>query len=109
MIKYIDNNTFVYFDPPYKLTTGTYNDGKRGFDGWNEDLENKLFAFADMLTKNSIKFMLSYVVEHKGIKNDNLLKWVNNNHYSIIKLGDVLGISGSKRKEVLIINYDVQQ
>ena len=27
----IDKNTITYLDPPYRLTTGSYNDGKRGF------------------------------------------------------------------------------
>lgn len=65
---YIDNETFVYMDPPYKLTTSSYNDGKRGFNGWNDNLENELFNYADTLTKKNIPFMLSYVMEHKGKK-----------------------------------------
>ncbi len=34
-IDYSDLNSddFVYFDPPYLITTGNYNDGKRGFKG----------------------------------------------------------------------------
>ena len=53
----IDSNTFIYFDPPYKLMTGSYNDGKRGFKGWNDLLEEELFEIADNLTKRKIKFM----------------------------------------------------
>lgn len=104
---YIDSETFVYMDPPYKLTTGSYNDGKRGFNGWNDILESKLFNYADILTKNNIPFMLSYVIEHKGKKNQNLIDWVLSNNYKIIELGDIIGISGSRRKEVLIINYEL--
>lgn len=98
--------TFVYFDPPYMLTTGAYNDGKRGFYGWDEKLEEALFSFADRLTEKNIPFMLSYVIEHKGNKNNNLIEWIEKNKYNVIELGDVLGISGSRRKEVLIINYE---
>lgn len=101
----IDDNTFVYFDPPYQLTTGSYNDGKRGFNGWNETLENELFSFADSLTAKRRPFMLSYVFEHHGKRNANLERWIFKNNYRIIELGDVLGISGSRRKEVLIVNY----
>ncbi len=103
----ITNETFVYMDPPYQLTTGTYNDGKRGFKGWNESLEKDLFKYADDLTARNIQFMLSYVIEHKGQVNKNLLKWIDDNNYNMIELGDILGISGSRRKEVLIINYDL--
>ena len=34
----IKEGDFVYCDPPYLLTCGAYNDGKRGFNGW--DLNN---------------------------------------------------------------------
>lgn len=102
----ISENSFVYMDPPYQLTTGAYNDGKRGFKGWNDILEDELFSFADRLTKRNIPFMLSYVIYHKGETNNNLLRWVEQNSYKIIELGDIIGISGSKRKEVLIINYE---
>lgn len=100
-------STFVYFDPPYKLTTGAYNDGKRGFDGWNKELEAELFSFADELDQEGISFMMSYVAEHKGAVNQELLDWIDRRGYRIIRLGDIIGISGSRRKEVLIVNYEV--
>lgn len=100
-------SSFVYFDPPYNLTTGAYNDGKRGFDGWNKTLEAELFSFADDLNQSGISFMLSYVVEHKGAINKELLDWVGKRGYRLIQLGDIIGISGSRRKEVLIVNYGV--
>lgn len=101
----MDAAAFVYFDPPYKLTTGSYNDGKRGFAGWNEALEAELFAFADELDQAGISFMMSYVIEHKGQVNQSLLNWIHQRNYRIIELGDIIGISGSRRKEVLIVNY----
>lgn len=59
------------------------------------------------MNEKEIKFMLSYVVEHKGRKNENIIRWVQDKGYNLIPLGEVLGISGSKRKEVLITNYDI--
>ena len=100
-------SSFVYFDPPYNLTTGSYNDGKRGFDGWNKELESELFSFADNLNQSGVPFMLSYVVEHKGATNQELLDWINKRGYRLIQLGDIIGISGSRRKEVLIVNYGI--
>lgn len=100
-------SSFVYFDPPYNLTTGSYNDGKRGFDGWNKELEAELFSFADNLNQSGVPFMLSYVVEHKGAINQELLDWINRRGYRLIQLGDIIGISGSRRKEVLIVNYGI--
>lgn len=103
----IDNDSFVYLDPPYMLTKGAYNDGKRGFNGWNEQLEKEMFLFLDTLSEKKIMFMLSYVIEHKGEKNHKLVEWIEEKKYTVIELGDILGISGSRRKEVLIINYDI--
>ena len=105
LIDQMTPSTFVYFDPPYHLTTGSYNDGKRGFDGWNKTLESELFAFADGLHQAGVPFMLSYVIEHKGKTNQELLDWIEKQGYQVIHLGDIIGISGSRRKEVLIINY----
>ena len=50
--------------------------------------------------------MLSYVLEHKGRRNDELLTWINKNKYRIIDVGEIIGISGSRRKEILITNYE---
>jgi adenine-specific DNA-methyltransferase len=100
----IDNEeTFIYLDPPYRLTTGAYNDGKRGFKGWGIEAEKGLFKFADFLNEKSIRFMISYVIEHKGQTNEELKNWINKNNYRLIKVDEVVGI---QRKEILIVNYD---
>lgn len=100
----IDNEeTFIYLDPPYRLTTGAYNDGKRGFKGWGIEAEKRLFKFADFLNEKSIPFMISYVIEHKGQTNEELKNWIDKNNYRLIKVKRVVGI---QRKEILIVNYD---
>lgn len=107
MFRYVDDgHTFVYLDPPYMLTNGSYNDGKRGFKGWDVSQEAALFEFLDKLNHEGSRFMLSYVLEHKGKVNQNLVNWTQDNHYHIIELGDILGISGSRRKEILVTNYE---
>ena len=105
LCKNIDDTTFVYFDPPYNLTTGSYNDGKRGFQGWTQEQERDLFDFADKLTADKIPFMLSYVCEHKGKVNHNFKTWIEKNEYNLINLNEIIGISGQKRKEVIVTNY----
>ncbi|MBU2870965.1 DNA adenine methylase [Colwellia sp. E2M01] len=101
--KGLDDDTFVYLDPPYSMTTASYNDGKRGFNGWNLEEENRLLDYACTLNDNNSKFMISYVIEHKGEKNNNIIDWVQRNNFKIIELK---GYSGLKRHEVIIINYD---
>lgn len=101
--QYFDKNTLVYCDPPYLITLGSYNDGKRGFNGWNEKEEIRLLEFLDMLNKNGIKFMLSNVIEHKGKTNTLLKNWISKNKYSMI---EYTGSKARGRKEIIVINYD---
>lgn len=70
-----NKDDFVYCDPPYLITTGSYNDGKRGFKDWSEKEEKELLNYLDFLDSNNIKFMLSNVFYHKGLQNDLLIEW----------------------------------
>ena len=97
-------DTVFYFDPPYLITNATYNDGKRGFVGWNLLQEERLLRFLDRISSSGRKFLLSNVIEHNGKTNETLLNWANKNNYSIVSLKPHAGRYGS-RKEVLIKNY----
>ncbi|BCP64691.1 hypothetical protein SUT503_17490 [Streptococcus parasuis] len=89
-------------DPPYMLTLGSYNDGKRGFEGWTKDHEMEMYKFANKIDENGSYFMISYVVEHKGEKNDEFLRWVKINDYNLIELDPIIGIN---RTEIIVTNY----
>lgn len=102
--KYAQPNCFFYFDPPYTNTLGVYNDGKRGFLGWNQSHENKLLQFIDSFNKGKIKFMLSYIIENDGITNDKVLHWIKENNYKMIEVPQMQG-RYNNRKEVIIKNY----
>ena len=71
----IAKGSMVYCDPPYLITTGTYNDGKRGFGDWTEQEESDLLTLLDKLNDNGILFALSNVFLHKGHKNEMLIEW----------------------------------
>ncbi|TAE11508.1 MAG: Dam family site-specific DNA-(adenine-N6)-methyltransferase [Bacteroidetes bacterium] len=75
----LGEDDFVYCDPPYLITTGTYNDGKRGFKGWSEKEERELLQTLDALQARHIRFALSNVLEHKGKKNELLENWLAQN------------------------------
>ena len=79
----LNTNDFVYFDPPYLITCGNYNDGKRGFKGWSEQDDICLMELCDKLHRKNIKFALSNVLENKGKSNDILKDWCKkyNVHY----------------------------
>ena len=46
----------------YQLTTGTYNDGKRGFQGWNEELIELLLQIG-LIAKIFVYFIEDNVVK----------------------------------------------
>lgn len=104
----IPDNAFVYCDPPYLITTASYNEN----GGWTETEERRLLDVLDGLTARGIKFALSNVLEHNGRKNQILIDWIartgarvthldfnynNSNYQSKSKNG--------KTDEVLITNY----
>ena len=101
--KYMNKETFVYCDPPYLITTGGYNNGKRGFEDWREKEEIRLLNFLDKLNKKGVKFMLSNILENKKNEtNKILLNWIKENNYKLIEYKKQYR---KGRKEILIINY----
>lgn len=109
----LDSQSFVYADPPYLLTQGTYNDGKRGFSGWNESLEYILLESLDMLDSKGLRFALSNVLHHKGKINYLLQEWIKTRGYIVHYINThYTNASYQTRhkdktltKEVLITNY----
>jgi DNA adenine methylase len=114
---FLNSSDFVYCDPPYLITTGTYNDGKRGFKGWTDNEEKQLLKILDNLDKQNVKFALSNVLEHKGKSNDILKSWAASNpnyrtnyinfHYSNSNY-QTLDRDKNASIEVLITNYEPQ-
>lgn len=100
--EYITEDSFVYCDPPYYITLGSYNDGKRGFKGWTEKDELRLYGMLEKLDKQNIKFMLSNVLDHKDKHNDLLEDWIKKNNFNIIQYK---GKARKGRKEILVTNY----
>lgn len=100
---YIDKDTFFYCDPPYLITLGSYNDGKRGFNGWSENDEIRLLDFLKKINDKGGRFMLSNVLEHKDKTNEILKKWIKENKFKVKKYK-----GKSKRKEIIVINYEVK-
>lgn len=104
----LDKNSFIYCDPPYLITTGSYNDGNRGFKNWTEKEEVMLLEYLDKANEKGIKFALSNVLEHKGKSNNILKEW--SKKYNIYHLDHDYSNSSyntqkGKSEEVLITNY----
>lgn len=94
----IDSNTLFYIDPPYLVTLGSYNDGKRGFKGWNSEDEHDLYNYIDGIVDKGGKFVLTNVLIHKGIKNTILKTWLDSREYRIDTYVH------RKREEILVTN-----
>lgn len=99
---------FVYFDAPYFNSIGSYNDGKRGFEGWTAEHEVKLLELADWLNDKGVRFGMS-----NNLKYDNpyLSEWLDRHNYKVNYLNTNYSncnyhkIDKSKDCEVLITNY----
>ena len=103
---------FIYCDPPYLISTGTYNDGKRGFKDWRKEEELRLYEYLDHAHARGIRFALTNVLEHKGKINEDLYEW--SKKYRVIDLnGDYSNASyNTKRhgsREVLVVNYEEEE
>ena len=101
---------FVYCDPPYLISSASYNDGNRGFKNWTEKEENELLELLDSLNQRNVKFALSNVLYHKGQENKILAKWSRKYkiHYidsSYSNCNYQLKNRRNKSVEVLVTNY----
>ena len=105
LFEHIKQGDFVYLDPPYLSNRGVYQDGKRGFNGWDEEQESEMYNFMERLNKNKINFMLSNYVEHDGCENSGLLLWAKKNGFKIIYDDKITKRNRQDRREIIIINY----
>ena len=107
-INQLDNQSLVYLDPPYLISTATYNEG----GGWTEKDELDLLDFMDNLNARGIRFALSNMLEHKGRKNQLLIDWIGQRHLQVVDI--IMDYSNSNYQvegknsgtvEVLVKNY----
>ncbi len=109
----LSSSDFVYCDPPYLITTGTYNDGKRGFTGWGEEEEKKLLQLLGDLNSRGVRFALSNVLTHKGQTNNLLQQWILENNFYVTHLKkdynnsnyQVTNRAKTQTDEILVTNY----
>ena len=104
-IDLLDENDFIYLDPPYLNTTATYNEN----GGWTIQDENDLYKLCEKLNDKHINFGLSNVFENKGKKNEKIIKWCEDNNWKVYSFDKhtytACGKGNSNAKEVFITNY----
>lgn len=108
-IENLESGSFIYADPPYLITTATYNEK----NAWTKTDEYKLLDFLDNCNSKNIKFALSNVLKIDGKENKILRDWLSNNNYVCHHLNYSYRYSNYQKKdnqektdEVLIINYE---
>lgn len=104
----------VYCDPPYLISTGSYNDGKRGFKDWTEKEETQLLELLDGLNSRGVMFALSNVLYHKGMSNEILIEWskkytVHHIDKSYSNCNYHFKDRDTKTVEVLITNFEKRE
>ncbi|MBM7817404.1 adenine-specific DNA-methyltransferase [Brevibacterium paucivorans] len=109
-LSFLQQDDFVYLDPPYLITTGSYNDGNRGFRNWNETSELSLLDRMRQLTQRGVPFALSNVLEHKGRSNELLKEFISEERLHVFNLQynyDNASHNSKSRgsREVLVTNY----
>ena len=100
----------VYCDPPYLISNGSYHDGRRGFKDWTPVEDRQLLGLLDDLDRAGIRFALSNVLTHKGLRNEELIRW--SQRYHVLHLEQSYANCSYHAKdrsgnteEVLITNY----
>ena len=104
----LTRNSLVYCDPPYLITTASYNEK----DGWTERDESDLLEVLNELNHAGIRFALSNVLQHEGKENTLLANWADEHGFIIHDLFMDYHYSNYQKRskkadsrEVLITNY----
>ena len=94
----LDENSFVYCDPPYLITDAAYN---------SQQEFTKLLILLDQLNESGIKWGLSEVIFHKGKENDVLREWMDKYkvHYINSDYSNCNYQTSGTNVEVYVYNY----
>ncbi|MBC8698051.1 Dam family site-specific DNA-(adenine-N6)-methyltransferase [Staphylococcus pseudintermedius] len=110
-LSFLDKQSLVYLDPPYLITTGSYNDGNRGFQNWGVQQEIEMYNLMQWLTENGIRYALSNVLSHKNVEHSLLQQFIKDNKVQVHHLNysyhnSSYNTSREQSDEVIITNYD---
>lgn len=114
---YVDENTFVYFDPPYKPLNATSSFTSYQKDDFNDDEQRRLADFYHKLNNIGAKLMLSNSDPKNIDENDNFFELLYNscdikgsekisiNRVEATRSINSKGNGRGKINELLILNY----
>lgn len=109
-MEYVTENTFIYFDPPYRplnVTSGFTSYTKEDF---NDDNQRELATFYGELNEKNAKLMLSNS-DPKNINKedtffDNIYQGFNINQIQASRMINANSNGRGKISEILVTNYD---
>lgn len=98
----LTSNDFLYFDPPYLITSSDYN------KLWTEEDERRLYHLLVQLDKKNIKWGLSNMLYHKGKQNNILFEWAQHYNKYWIESNYISRFDNTVKKdskEIYVTNY----
>ena len=109
--KYIDNHTFVYFDPPYRPLSATASFTSYSKNSFSEQDQIKLAQFCRQIHSRGAKFLLS----NSDPKNENQNDRFFEDHYKeftidTVKAARAINCKASARgqiRELIMTNYQI--
>lgn len=107
--KYVDENTFVYLDPPYRPLSHTSSFTSYSRQGFSDSEQMRLAKFFRVLDKKGAKVMLSNSDPRNGNPDDSFFEELYSG-YSICRVPAkrMINCNGSRRGEIselIITNY----
>lgn len=108
--KYVDGNTFVYFDPPYRPLSSTSGFTSYTKESFNDDNQKELANYFRLLDDKKAKLMLSNSNPKNTNKNDNFFETIYNgfniNEISAKRMINANAKGRGEISELLITNYE---
>ena len=108
--KYVDSNTFVYFDPPYRPLSNTSGFTSYTKEDFNDDNQRKLASYFRLLDDKNAKLMLSNSNPKNINKNDTffdeIYKGFNINEIYAKRMINANSNGRGAISELLITNYE---
>lgn len=104
-----ENNSFFYFDPPYRPLSNTSNFNSYAKDVFDDTSQIRLKKFCDLIQENRIPFMLSnsdsMAIDGKKGFFDNLFAEYNVDRVWAKRNINSIGTKRGKISEILVRNY----
>ncbi|MCI8621481.1 MAG: DNA adenine methylase [Clostridia bacterium] len=110
-IEYITENTFIYFDPPYRPLNETSSFTSYAKENFNDQNQIELGMFYRELNEQNAKLMLSNSnpknIDAEDVFFDNIYQGFNINEIYASRMINANSNGRGKISEILVTNYDI--